>query len=218
MKKIILAVFVFSLILNTCYAGDSTKSSYKSYRTETKVSKKSPFELNFLYTEKGFGPSVSYYFTQTQNTDYFINLAITSVSDGRELTKVDYYTGDTYIANKEHRLFTLPLSIGVKKSLFKDDIAGSIFPTLTAGVAPTLILSNPYEEGFFTAIGHTTTSFAFGPFAGAGIIFAQDKSTTTFTFDLRYYFLKVLGKEVNSLKNTPIDNVGGIQLGLGVHF
>ncbi len=217
MKKLIFFAFAIALCINTCYAGDSVKTAPKKKTPVNTISKPSRFELNFLYTERGFGPSVSYYLTHTQRTDYFINLALTSVSDGKEITRYDNF-GNSITVNKEHRLMTIPLSIGLKKSLFKDDIDGSIFPTVTLGVAPTLILSNPYEEGFFEAIPHTTSSYAIGPFAGVGIIFAQDKSTTTFTFDLRYYYLKVIGKEVNSLFDTPIDNVGGVQLGLGVHF
>ncbi|CAN5390601.1 hypothetical protein BH10BAC5_BH10BAC5_11000 [soil metagenome] len=216
MKRLIFSVLgLLIFFINISFAGDSLKTT--TLKQKNTVYKKSPFELNFLYTEKGFGPSVTYYFTQTQVSDLFVNLAVTSVSDGREITRYDYY-GNSYTANKENRVFTLPLSIGIKKALFKNDIEGSIFPTLSAGIAPTLVLSNPYEENFFAALGHTTSSFAFGPFAGVGIIFVQDKSATTFTFDLRYYYLKVLGKEINSLFDTPIDNVGGVQLGLGVHF
>lgn len=215
MKKLIFFAFAIALFINTCYAGDST-SSQKTKQVST-ITKKSAFEVNFLYTERGFGPSVSYYFTKTQDMDYYLSLAITSVSDGREITRYDDY-GNSIIANKEHRIFIMPLSFGFKKALFKDDIAGSIFPTISAGVAPTLVFSNPYELGFFNALGKTTTSYAIGPFAGVGMIFAQEKSSATYTFDLKYYYLKVIGNKVNSLFDTPIDNVGGIQLGLGVHF
>jgi outer membrane protein W len=173
--------------------------------------------LSFNYTEKGFGISSTYFIPVWKDTDLFFNLLISGVSDDRELELFDPLTGTSSIQGKENRVFMIPLSIGLQKYMFKDDIEGNFKPLVSAGITPTLVLTNPADISFFKALGHFETGFAFGGFVGIGMEYVQTKNISV-NFHARYFYLPVIGKEINSLENTPINNVGGLQFVFGVNF
>ncbi|MCB0724657.1 MAG: hypothetical protein KDC73_08115 [Ignavibacteriae bacterium] len=213
----ILSVFLVSNISfsldNDPYGGDPSKGY--DYPNLDKP-QRSQWGFNAMYSEKGFGISSEYFVNIWKNTDLVAGLGFSSVSDDREFQEFDYF-GNSYTPDKVNRVFMAPLSIGIKHALFQDDIDGSLKPTVSAGVAPTLILTNPYSTNFFPALGKFNAAFAFGPYAGIGLNFTQNKSVA-YSFNINYYYLPVIGKEVMSLQNKPIDNVGGVQFTVGINL
>ena len=111
----------------------------------------------------------------------------------------------------------MPLSIGIRKELFKDDLEGDFVPVLNAGVSPTLVFTNPYNESYFKAFAYTQTHFAFGGYAGLGVSYSQSKSMSM-NINFNYYYIPLLGNGVQSLQYNTINDVGGLQLSLGVIF
>ena len=109
------------------------------------------------------------------------------------------------------------LSFGMRKELFKDDIEGEFLPIFNIGISPSMIFMNPYDQNFFSALGRTTTSFGIGGFTGLGVSFRQSRDMSI-NFNLSYYYIKVVGNEVESIKDNPIDNIGGVQLGFAINF
>lgn len=169
-----------------------------------------------MYGEKGFGLSGEYHIPAWKNTDLFANLGFSGVTDDREFQEYDVF-GNSYTPNKVNRVFTVPLTLGVKHYLFQDDLDGSMKPTFSLGVAPTLVLTNPASTGFFHAIGKFNAAFAMGGFAGIGMDFMQTQGVA-FSFNVNYYYLPVIGKEVMSLENKPINNLGGLQFTIGLNL
>ncbi|MBS1518977.1 MAG: hypothetical protein JSS91_12895 [Bacteroidetes bacterium] len=188
-------------------------------RSQLKTVKKEPrnnWSIGFSYSERGFGPSASYYIPTGKSTDLFFNIGISNVTDSREIERTDIF-GNTFVADKVNRVFMMPLSIGIRKELFKGDIEGDFTPLINFGVSPTLILMNPYDKNFFSAIGYTTASYGLGGFAGLGVSFRQSRDMSI-NFNLSYYYIQVLGKEVQSIRGSTIDNAGGLQLAFGINF
>lgn len=172
--------------------------------------------LNFLYAERGFGISSGYFLKLGRETDLFFNLSVSGVTDSREFTDYDIY-GNPIVRDKLNRVFLVPLSIGIQKYVFADEIEGNIKPFFTAGITPALVFTNPYEMEFFNALGHTGTNYAFGGFAGVGLEFKQTDNLT-FTFNVRYYYLESISSDIISIKDSPIKNLGGINITFGVNF
>jgi hypothetical protein len=174
------------------------------------------FGLSFLYSDKGYGFSGGYYKPISNSSDLFLNLSITGVSDNREFEYFDYY-GNSYVQDKVNRVFMLPLNIGIQHYIFKDDIENDFKPLVSFGVTPALVLTNPYDKSYFKAFGYFNAAFALGGFAGVGIEFQQTKNIA-FSLNLRYYYLPVVNGSVMSIRNSPMNDLGGMHLVFGVNF
>ena len=210
MKKIsnpLISIFIFTLIF--------TSVSYSQIKY-AQPEPRNVWSIGFSYSERGFGPSASFFLPTGKTTDVFINVLFSNVTDSREIERTDLF-GNTYVANKINRVFMMPVSIGLRKEMFKDDIEGEFVPIFNIGVSPTLIFLNPYDRDFFSALGYTTTQFGIGGFTGLGVSFRQSQSMSL-NFNLNYYYISVLGDDVQSLEGSTIKNVGGLQLGFAINF
>ncbi|MGB9696294.1 MAG: hypothetical protein ACP5P3_03185 [Ignavibacteria bacterium] len=210
MKRTIL---IFFLLITysmgyTQFLGDSIKTKPR----ETKNN----WGLNLIYGDKGFGLSSVVFYPLGKFSYLSFGLGVSGVADNREFEQFDIY-GNSYVPDKEKRIFLIPLNIGIQYYIFKDDIEGNFKPLITGGIAPALILTNPYDKGYFEAFKYFNAGFAFGPYIGIGLDY-NESSSFGVSFDARFYYLPVLTKEVNSLKNRPIKDVGGFQLKFGVIF
>ena len=213
------AFLMVSLLFNTSYSFDDGPKKDKSNGYVTPgldEQKRTQWSFNIMYGEKGFGLTGEYHVNVWKNTDFFAGLGFSGVTDDREFQEYDIF-GNSYTPNKVNRVFMAPLSLGFTHAMFQDDIDGSLKPTISFGVAPTLVLTNPYSTSFFPALGKFQAAFAMGPFAGIGMDFNQNNKVA-FSFNVNYYYLPVIGKEVMSIENTPIKNVGGLQFTIGVNL
>ena len=214
MKRINVSMILICLILTgsstLIYSQDTIK--YKKVKNE----KRNSWSLGLNYGENGFGPYAGLYSSLGRTTDLVFSISVSGVTDEREIERFDVF-GNSVVVNKINRVFMMPLSIGIRKELFKDDIDGDFLPIFNIGVAPTLVLTNPYNESYFAAFGNTKTYFAFGGFAGFGVSFSQNKSMCM-NVNFNYYYLPVVGDGVQSLQYSTINDVGGLQLSLGVIF
>lgn len=189
---------------------------------QSKKTKKQPVEqdnnwtFGFSYGENGFGPFTTFSASLSKSTDLDFSLSFSGISDSREFERFDRY-GNSIIVDKVNRVFMMPLSIGVKYEMFKNEIEGNFSPVLNIGIAPTMVFTNPYEKNFFSALGYTQTHFAFGGYGGFGVNFRQSE-TVTMNINFNYYYLPLVGEGVHSLSNNTIDNVGGLQLAFGISF
>ena len=208
-KNLLTYVFLLVLIVSgQISAQDKIKYSMKEPRNN--------WGLGFVYSESGFGFSVEKYITLGKSTDLYFNLLFSNVTDSREIERYDFY-GNPVVYGKVNRIFMFPLSIGINKELFKGDLDGSFQPVINFGIAPTLIVTNPYDRSFFNAIGYSSAYFSVGPFAGIGFNYSQSESSSL-NVRIGYYYLPVFGDGLQSLENSEISNVGGFQLSIGINF
>jgi hypothetical protein len=178
--------------------------------------KRNNLGLGVVYSEKGYGITGAYFKTISHSSDMFVNFSITGISDNREFEYFDYW-GNSYIPGKVNRVFLLPLNIGIQHYIFKDEIENDFKPLVNFGITPALVLTNPYDKSYFKAFGYFNAAFAFGGFAGVGMEYDQSKNLA-FSLNLRYFYLPVIGNSVQSIVNSPMKDLGGIQLVFGVNF
>lgn len=177
--------------------------------------KVSKWSLNVVYTEHGFGLSTTLFKPLNKKTDLFASLMFSGIAEDKEFEQQDFF-GSSLIEGKVNRVYSIPLSIGVQHKLSSNVETGFI-PSVSAGIAPALVLSTPYDKSFFSSLGYMNAKFAVGPFVGAGMKFKQ-KGNVSFDLDLRYYYQPIIGGEISSIKDKPITNVGGLQLIFGLNF
>lgn len=212
--KVILLIFGLIFLAGNSYCFDTTKVINK---LKIKVpEERNKWNLAVVYGDKGFGIEGGLFKNIGRDVDLFANLSISGVSDSREIEIIDNY-GNIVVANKENRIFLIPLNIGIQAYLFRDDLDGSLRPYITAGISPSFIITNPYDKSYFKAFAYAQPSFAFGGFVGLGLEFVQTKGMSL-GIGAKYFYLPVIGREINSLRNTPIKDVGGIQLCFGLNF
>lgn len=172
--------------------------------------KRNHWDIGFMYTDNGFGVSGTYFKNIGRTTDLTFKLAISGVTDPSEVEYYDFY-GNSYTAGKMNRVYLTSLSIGIKKNVFYDDIEGNFKPFVKTGIAPAFVLTTPYDRGFFKAFGYAQPGFAFGGYAGIGIEY-QESNSIGLSISADYYYLPVIGREILSLQDKPMKNLGGIQL------
>jgi hypothetical protein len=204
--KIALIIVIF---LNTLVYSQSNN-------TEIKPGSKS-WAVGMMYTESGFGMFGTYSKRIGRITSATFKLSMAGVSDPNEVEYFDYYTGESFIRGKINRVYASTLSIGILHNIFFDDIEGNFKPFIKGGIAPTLILTTPYDRGFFKAFGYTQTSFGLGVYGGIGIDYYQSRSLGM-SLGIEYYYIPVLGREVSSIIDHNITNVGGLQFSFNLMF
>jgi len=183
----------------------------------TPVKKTNSWAIGFQYSDNGYGFSGTYYQKLGRITDMMYKLSFTGISDPSEVQYYDYYTGETIVKDKINRLYAMTLNVGLKHNIFFDDIDGNFKPFVKAGIAPTLLMMTPYDRGFFNAFGYAQTSYAIGPYAGIGIEYYESKSIGL-SIAVEYSYLPVIGRDVSSILNKNITDVGGLQFSFNFMF
>ena len=143
--------------------------------------------VNVLVSTNGFGLGTFYRHEYTDDFAGFLDLSISEAKDDNEVEYFDPYTGQSYVPGKVNRFLLFPLMAGVQKRLFKDDILENFRPFLEAGAGPTMIYVFPYDEEYFTALGHGHPQYTYAAFAGFGAYFGERSNLMGLSF--RYYYV-----------------------------
>jgi len=170
--------------------------------------------LDLMFTEGGFGFGGFYRKELGEHITGFIDFSISEAKDEREFEYVDYY-GQTYVAGKKNRVFTMPLSFGVQYRMFEDAIADNLRPYVNGGIGPSFVVTTPYEMEFFDSFGKARGKWALGGYVGIGANFGLDKKNLI-GLNLRYYFTHFFDNGVESLANVYHKDLGGIALAINI--
>lgn len=127
----------------------------------------------------------------------FVDVSFSESKDEREFQYIDYF-GNTYTVGKKNRVFIVPLNFGLQYRLFEDDITSTLRPYLNVGVGPTLVITTPYEQEFFSSFGDAQTKFAAGGYVGFGANFGSSKSNLV-GINMRYYYIHLFDEGVENL-------------------
>jgi hypothetical protein len=198
-NKFLFALLSFALS-SLLYAQDSTSE----HRSDTTfvfgtmsnplniISKPNPMMnamgVDLLISTNGFGLGLFYRHEFTDDFAGYLDFSVSESKDEQEVEFYDPYTGITFVPGKVNRFLNLPLMMGVQKRLFKDDILDNFRPFVNAAVGPTMIYVFPYNEEYFSALGHGHPTYTFGGYLGAGAYFGSER-TTLFGLNLRYYWI-----------------------------
>ena len=177
--------------------------------------------FDILFSNSGFGLGGFYQRPLSDGLAWFVNLGI---SGARKTDEFPTYIPDpepphnlTYdVPGKVNRVFSLPLTVGLKYRVLETALVENFRPYLNVGVGPTMILALPYEgHDFFSSLGHANAYFTGGGFVGVGADFGTTQPTLG--VNVRYYYIP-FKPGVESLRGDPITEFGGIFLTASIGF
>jgi hypothetical protein len=176
------------------------------------------FGADILFSEGGFGLGAFYHHHLSQTITGFVDFSISEAKDEQEFsyTYQDYYGNIyNYTYGKENRIFLLPINFGIQYRLFENVIYDNLRPYINFGIGPTLVLTSPYDKEFFNAFGSAHANYALGGYTGFGANFGIDKSSLI-GINIRYYFIHLFNKGVESLYGRPKKDLGGVFLSINL--
>jgi len=173
------------------------------------------YGFDLLFSNSGFGLGGFYQHNYSQNLSGFINLGITGSRKGDEFEEYDPSINDWVVPGKVNRLYMFPLTIGLRYRLLDQVLVDNFRPYVNIGVGPTMIVALPYEYEFLKSLGHARSYFTGGGFIGVGAEVGGSKPVLG--VNLRYFYIP-LRPGVESLRNDPITDFGGLFLTMNVGF
>lgn len=182
----------------------------------TKFDKTSYFGPNILFSDHGVALGIFYNYAITQDMYLATQLFIGGVHNTDEYELWDPEAYDYRVPNKVNRLYQMPVSAGLKYNLFSSFMSKKLQPYLSAGGGFDVIMATPYSKEFFSAFGDAMTYIRPLWYFGVGIDIASGRSAIN--FNMTYYHIPFGDKGLESIKNKPITNFGGVFLGLAYAF
>ena len=170
--------------------------------------------IDVMFGEGGFGLGTFYRRQLSDVVTAFTDISFSEAQDPREFTFVDYF-GNTYVAGKVNRAFIVPLNFGIQYRLFENVIADNLRPYINIGIGPSLVLTNPYSEEFFSAFKNAHAYYTLGGYIGFGANFGIDKNSLV-GINLRYYIIHMFNQGIELLQGKYDKDLGGIFLTLNL--
>jgi len=169
---------------------------------------------DIMFGEGGFGLGTFYRRNFSRNWTGFVDLSFSEMKDEREIEYVDYY-GNTFVYNKQNRVFLLPLNFGFQYRLFSDVLTEGFRPYITVGVGPTFVMTTPYEKEFFNSFGKAQVHYAAGGYFGIGANFGLSQSSLI-GINVRYYYSHLFNDGVENLMGHFQKDLGGVYISLNL--
>ncbi|HVZ39604.1 MAG TPA: hypothetical protein VHI13_10030 [Candidatus Kapabacteria bacterium] len=173
------------------------------------------YGVDLLFSNSGFGAGVFYQHNYSQALAGFVNLGVTGSRDRDEFEQYDYQLQDWRVPGKVNRLYTLPLTVGIRYRVFDEVLVDNFRPYFNAGAGPSLIVALPYDYEFFSSFSHARAYATFGGFVGAGA--EVGSGHPTLGVNVRYFFIPI-HPGLESLRNDPITDFGGLFLTMNIGF
>ena len=170
--------------------------------------------VDLMFGEGGFGIGTFLRKEFDPNLTGFVDLSFSESKDEREFQYIDFF-GNTYTVGKVNRVFLIPLNFGIQYRPFANELTSNLRPYLNIGVGPTLILTTPYIEEFFSAFGDAQTKYAAGGYVGFGANFGTSKSNLI-GINLRYYYIHLFGDGVENLEGRLRKDIAHFYLTINV--
>lgn len=176
--------------------------------------------VDLLFSGSGWGLGGFYQHLLAENLTGFVHLGISGRRNSDEFENA-LLGPIPVVANKVNRLFMFPLTVGVQYRLFSTELQESFRPFVSGGVGPTLIMSTPYLRDteyyeFFSSFGHAELHVRAGGFVGVGSYFGSVQTGSIVGVQVRYYTIPFGGDGLESIRDNPITNFGGIFLSLTI--
>jgi len=169
------------------------------------------FELLFSDSGLGIGCQFEHFFSINYRINY--GIAFSGKRNTDEIEFWDYSTNNYVIPNKINRLFIIPVNIGLQRQIIFEDLAKSLRPFIGISAIPMLIWKMPYKADFFNEIKDSKFHFRAGIGAAVGADFGAF-NTTLLSFKIKYNYVPWGKNGIESVKNIPINNMGGFFLSL----
>lgn len=176
--------------------------------------------LDVLFSNSGFGLGGFYHKVFSQKLSGFVNLGVTGTRKRDEFERYvqseeNPEQWELRVPDKVNRVYTLPLTVGLRYRLFEQVIVDNFRPYVNVGAGPSLILALPYDREFFTSFAHAQTYLTAGGFVGIGAEFGGNKPMLG--VNIRYFYIPYTSG-VESTMGDPITDFGGLFLTMNIGF
>lgn len=188
--------------------------SYSLAFTQEKLYTNMYFDLHF--SEGGLGIGLTYNKEITPTTSIFADLMFSESKDAQEFEYVDYW-GNVFVVGKKNRVFILPLNLGLRYRLFKDDIVDNFRPFVQISFGPTMVVTTPYKYEFFTSFKYARAKYTLGGSIGLGAHFGYDRKNPM-GVTLKYQFVRFFNEGIENLEGLTRKDLSGIFITLNFGF
>ncbi len=171
--------------------------------------------IDLLFSDHGFGLGTFYQKYFNDKMLGFVSLYASGAHNTDEFESWDPVKGEWVVPNKINRIYMFPTMCGVQYFVLKDKLAESFRPFVSAGAGPTLIVATPYSKDWFESFNYAKSYMRFGGFIGLGSYFGSLVGPLI-GVNARYYYIPFGGKGLESIKDYPIKNFGGVFLSLSL--
>lgn len=172
------------------------------------------FDLHF--SEGGLGFGLTYNKEISSNTSLFADLMFSESKDAQEFEYVDYW-GNVYVVGKKNRIFIMPLNLGIRYRLFKDDIVENFRPFIRFAIGPVMAIITPYKYEFFTSFKYAQAKYTLGGSIGLGAHFGYDRKNPM-GFTISYQFIHFFDNGIENLERFKRKDLGGFFLTINFGF
>jgi hypothetical protein len=174
--------------------------------------------IDLMFGESGFGLGTFVRHQLSSKLTGYFDISFSEAKDEREIEYYDYW-GNPIVIGKKNRVFQIPMFFGIQYRLFEYSIAENLRPYINFSTGPSLIITTPYEQDFFSSFGDAKSVWAVGAYAGIGANFGLEKSSLL-GINVRYYYIKLFNDGVESLYGRFQKNLTGffITLNLGIMY
>jgi len=169
--------------------------------------------FTLLFSSSGIGLGMIYERIFNNNFKFNTDLFFSAVKNTDELEYWDYYFNDIRIYNKVNRLYIFPLSFGLQRYINIGNMTKSFRPYFGVLMGPSLIWRMPYENDWFSDVKYSKAYYRFGGGVQIGADFG-DINTSLISFKMRYTFIPYSNEGIESIRNMPIKDFGGLYLSL----
>ena len=211
MNRFYTTAMIFAILASTFYSQEIGKLAPD--KPEDKFPPNS-WGVDLMFGEGGFGIGTFLRKEFEPKLTGFVDISFSESKDEREFQYVDFF-GNTFTVGKQNRVFIVPLNFGIQYRLFRDDLTSNLRPYFNIGVGPTLVISTPYDQEFFSAFGDAQAKFAAGGYVGLGANFGSSKSNLV-GINLRYYYIHLFDDGVENLENRFRQNLAHFYLTINI--
>jgi len=181
--------------------------------------------IDLLFSGSGWGVGGFFHTKVVEDLTFTAHIGISGKRNTDEFENA--LLGPTPVVwDKVNRLFMFPVTVGLQQRLFSATLQESFRPFIGFGVGPTMIVSTPYlredpYEGvrfyeFFSSFADAVTYVRPGGYIGAGAMFGPPNQGSTLGVNIRYYYIPFGGAGIESIRQSPITDFGGVFLSLSI--
>ncbi len=178
----------------------------------------------FDFSYFGFGTGIFWQKNIAKDWEFISDFTFSNVKNSDEFEPYDRAFNEYYTRGKVSRIYMFPITAGVKRFVFTDELSQSFRPYLTFGGGPSFVLSMPYSEGrvenapkisFFDSFSDMRWSTRFGFYIGVGSEF-QTTTKIYSAINVSYYYYYYGGGGIASMANDPMKSFQSICLNLSI--
>lgn len=177
------------------------------------IDEREHFGVGVLFSSSGLGFGAHYVWPLGGAFTATVEAGITGTRERDEFERWDPVLQDNRVPGKVNRVFTLPVTVGIRYRVLAGSLDHTLRPYVSLGAGPSVAFNLPYEYSFFESFGHTGIHFTGGGYIGLGAEFGD--GSPAIGLNARYFFIPI-SPGIESIAGEPMRDLGGLFLTLNI--